>query len=217
MITLYGTLRSRTTRVVWAAEELGIPYRREKVVFAASLPDPLAADAPLNTASPAFLAVNPMGQLPAMRDGDLCIGESVAICLYMARKAGGPVGPTSLAEEGEILQWALLSASVIEASAVEILYTGMQGKAGTAEGAAIIAAATEKLQRPFRRIDDHLAGTDWLVAGRFTVADVILEETVRYAANAPAVFDGFPRLKAWFDRCQARPAFQAMWAARGAE
>jgi len=217
MITLYGTLRSRTTRVVWAAEELGLPYRREKVVFAASLPDPLAVDAPLNTASPAFLAINPMGQLPALQDGDLCIGESVAICLYLARKAGGPVGPQTLAEEGEILQWALLAASVVEPPAVEILYAFMQNRAETDEGAAVISAATVKLQRPFQRIEDHLAGTDWLVGGRFTVADVIMEETLRYAAAASGVFAAFPRLKAWFDRCQARPAFQAMWAARSAE
>lgn len=217
MITLYGTLRSRTTRVVWAAEELGIPYRREMVVFAASVPDPLAADAPLNTASPAFLAVNPMGQLPALQDGDLVMGESVAICLYLARKAGGPVGPASLAEDGEILQWALLAASVIEPQAVEILYTHMGGTAGTEAGQARIAAALDKLQRPLRRLDSHLAAQGWLVGGRFTIADLVLEEVLRYAAAATGAFDGFPAVKDWFDRCQARPAFQRMWAQRNAE
>lgn len=217
MITLYGTLRSRTTRVVWTAEEIGQPYRRERVAFAASLPDPLAADAPLNTASAAFRRINPMGQMPAMEDDGFCLSESVAICLYMARKAGAPIGPADLAEEGSILQWAFLAASVIEAPAIEILYTGMQGKADTADGQAVIAAAVARLQRPLQRIEDHLAGTDWLVGGRFTVADIVMEETLRYAAVAPGLFDAFPRLKDWFDRCQARPAFQKMWEMRNHE
>lgn len=217
MITLYGTVRSRATRVVWTAEETGLPYRREMVVFAASVPDPQVAGAPLNTASPAFLAINPMGQLPAMKDGDLCMGESLAICLYLARKAGGPVGPHSLAEEGEILQWAMFAASVIEPPAVEILYANMQGKVGTPEGDGIVSAALARLQKPLARLESHLAGGEWLVAGRFTVADIVLEETLRYAAVTPGLFDTRPHTKAWFDRCRARPAFQKMWAMREAE
>ncbi|MCC0074268.1 MAG: glutathione S-transferase family protein [Rhodobacter sp.] len=217
MLTIYGTLRSRTTRVVWAAEELGLPYRRETVVFASALPDPQAAGAPLNTASAAFLAVNPMGQLPAMRDGDLCLGESHAICFYMARKAGGPVAPDGAAEEAEALQWAFLAASTIEPQAIEVLYTVMGGTADTAEGKARIAAALDKLVRPMRRIETHLQSHEWLVGGRFTIADIMMEETLRYVAAAPGAFDASPALKAWFDRCQARPGFQRMWTARNAE
>ena len=217
MITLYGTLRSRATRIVWTAEELGIPYRREKVIFAASLADPLAADAPLNTASPAFLRVNPMGQLPAMEDDGLCMGESQAICYYMARKAGGPLGPASLIEEGDILKWAFLAATTVESAAGEILYTYMDGNADKPEGQARIAAAITKLSRPFGRMNTHLAKTDWLVGGRFTVADIAMAETVRYATNAPGILDAYPALKAWYERCHARPAFQRMWAMRDAE
>ncbi|MEZ5752070.1 MAG: glutathione S-transferase family protein [Paracoccaceae bacterium] len=217
MLTIYGTLRSRTTRAVWTAEELGLPYRREKVAFAASVADPLAEDAPLNTASPAFLRVNPMGQLPALEDDGLCLGESLAICFYMARKAGGPVAPASVAEEAEMLQWAFLAASTIEPQAIEILYTFMGGQADTEGGKARIAAAADKLQRPFRRLDTHLESQDWLVGNRFTVADIVMEETVRYVAAAPGLIESFPALKRWYDRCQARPAFQAMWAMRNAE
>ena len=217
MITLYGTLRSRATRIVWTAEELGIPYRREKVVFAGSLADPLAADAPLNTASRAFLRVNPMGQLPAMVDDGLCMGESQAICYYMARKAGGPLGPASLIEEGDILKWMFLAATTVESAAGEILYTYMDGKADQPEGQTRIGAAITKLARPFGLMNTHLATTDWLVGGRFTVADIALAEIVRYATNAPGILDAYPSLKAWYERCQARPAFQRMWAMREAE
>lgn len=217
MITLYGTVRSRATRVVWAAEETGLPYRREMVVFAASVPDPKAVDAPLNTQSPAFLAINPMGQLPALKDGDLCMGESLAICLYLARKAGSPIGAANLVEEGEILQWAMFAASVIEPPAVPIMYAAMQGKIGTPEGDAIVAASLATLKAPLARLEAHLTQNEWMVAGRFTVADIVLTETLRYATNAPACLDNSPHVKAWFERCRARPAYKKMWAMRDAE
>ncbi|MCC0076697.1 MAG: glutathione S-transferase family protein [Rhodobacter sp.] len=217
MLTVYGTLRSRTTRVVWTLEELGLPYTREKVVFAASLGDPKAADAPLNTASEAFLCVNPMGQLPALKDGDLCLAESAAICFYVARKAGGPVAPASPAEDAEMLQWAFLAASGVEPGAIEVLYTYMQGQADTEAGRARIAAGLERLARPFARIEAHLAGHDWLVGDRFTVADILMAETVRYVTVAPGALDAWPVLKAWLARCHARPAFQRMWAMRDTE
>ena len=88
---------------------------------------------------------------------------------------------------------------------------------GTPEGDAIVAAALARLQRPLARLESHLAAADWLVAGRFTVADILMEETLRYAAVAPGLFDALPRTKVWFDRCRARPAFQKMWALREAE
>ena len=217
MITLYGTVRSRATRVVWAAEETGLPYRREMVVFAGSVPDPKAAEAPLNTQSSAFLAINPMGQLPALKDGDLCMGESLAICLYLARKAGSPIGAATLVEEGEILQWAMFAASVIEPPAVPIMYAAMQGKIGTPEGDAIVAASLATLKAPLARLEAHLTQKEWMVAGRFTVADIVLTETLRYATNAPACLDNSPQVKAWFERCRARPAYKKMWAMRDAE
>lgn len=213
MITIYGTVRSRATRVVWAAEELGLPYQRQMVVFAASVPDPLAPDAPLNTASPAFLAINPMGQLPALRDGDLCMAESVAICLYLARKAGGH----SLADEGHLLKWALFAASVIEPQATEILYAYLQKQVGTPAGDARVAKALEGLIRPLARLESHLATNTWLLGDTFSVADVIMAETIRYAASHPGAFDRRPAIKAWYDAAQARPAFRRMWAMREAE
>ena len=67
------------------------------------------------------------------------------------------------------------------------------------------------------RLDKALAGTDWLVANRFTVADINTAECLRYAQSHPTLIGEFPVVKAWLDRCQSRPAFKAMWAARLAE
>ena len=94
MITLYGSYRSRTTRNFWLLEELGLPFVYEKVMQAYRLSDPSAPDAPINTQSPAFTAINPAGQVPCLTDDGLILAESLAMNLYLAKKAGGPLGPS---------------------------------------------------------------------------------------------------------------------------
>jgi len=217
MITLYGCYRSRATRPLWALFETGLEFAHVPIIQAYRLPDAKAADAPVNTASPAFLAVNPMGQIPALVDGDLVLTESLAITLHIARRAGGPLAPASDGEAALMEQWALFATSAVESPALEIAFAVADQAVNGPEAQAIIAVSAEKLRRPFARLDQHLQGKDWLMADRFTAADIVVEECVRYAQGHPTLLAEFPALKAWVDRCQARPAFQKMWAGRLAE
>ncbi|KPQ06555.1 MAG: glutathione S-transferase [Rhodobacteraceae bacterium HLUCCA12] len=217
MITLYGCLRSRASRPWWLLTEAGADFRHEPVVQAYRLPDPAAADAPFNTASPGFRALNPMGQIPVLDDDGLVLTESLAITLYLARRLGGDLGPRDLAEEGAILQWAFLGGTAIEASALQILFTYAKGQADTPDGRTTIAAACEAVARPVEHAEAHLAGRDWLVGGRFTAADIALAECLRYAQPHPPALARFGAVLAWLERCQARPAFRAMMSARDAE
>ena len=91
MLTIYGVYRSRASRNYWLADELGLPYVSVPVIQAYRLDDPAAPDAPLNTQSPEFLAVNPTGLIPCIDDGGFVMTESLAINLYLARKHGGPL------------------------------------------------------------------------------------------------------------------------------
>lgn len=217
MLTLYGCYRSRATRPLWALFETGMAFSHVPVIQAYRLPDAAASDAPINTASPAFLAVNPMGQIPALVDGDLMLTESLAITLHIARRAGGPLAPATDAEAALMEQWALFATSAIEGPALDITYAISKGEDKTPEGAALIATCAETLRRPLARMQAHLATQDWLVAGRFTAADIMAEECTRYAQPHPTLLAEFPAVKAWIDRCQARPAFQQMWSGRLAE
>ena len=217
MITLYGCYRSRATRPLWALFETGLAFEHVPVIQAYRLPDPGAADAPIHTASPAFLKVNPMGQIPAMVDGDLVLTESLAITLHLARRAGGPIAPANDAETALMEQWALFAASSVETPALDITFTISKGQDSTPEGAALIAKAVEALRRPLARLDAQLEGQDWLMGARFTVADIMVEECTRYAQPHPTLLGEYPAVKAWIERCQARPAFQKMWAGRMAE
>ena len=217
MITLYGVYRSRASRPLWLLAEIGAPFTHVPVIQAYRLPDAKAKDAPLNTASAEFLAVTPMGQIPAMTDGDLILTESFAITLHLARTMGGDLGPKTHAETALMEQWALFGASAIEVPALEITYAVADGGLKTPEGQAMISLAAEKLRRPLARLQAHLSATSHMVGDRFTVADINLAECMRYGQSHPTLLAEFPAVKAWLEACQSRPAFKKMWEGRLAE
>jgi glutathione S-transferase len=217
MLTLYGCFRSRATRPLWLLREAGTAFTHVPVVQANRLPDPFAPGAPLSTVSEAFLAVNPLGQIPALDDDGFMLSESLGITLYLAKRYGGDLGPRDIREDALMVQWTLFAATAVEPHAVEILYTVMDGQQGTPEGEARMAAAGERLARPLARLEGLLAVRDYLVGSRFTAADINLAECLRYAQPHPTLLRGYPAVAGWLARCQDRPAFQAVMAARNAE
>jgi len=217
VINLYGVYRSRASRPLWLLTELGLPFNHIPVIQAYRLENPAAADAPLNTTSPAFLAVSPLGQIPAYTEDGLMLTESLAICLHIARCYGGNLGPQSPAEAALTDQWALFAATAVEAPALEILMVADAGGGKTTEGEASMAVNAEKLRKPLARLQAHLATADWMVGTRFTVADILVAECLRYAQSHPTLLAEFSNVAAWLSRCQTRPAFKAMWAGRLAE
>lgn len=217
MLTVYGVYKSRASRIYWLAEELGIPFRKEAVIQARKVADPLAADAPMNTRTPAFLAVNPMGQIPSVDDDGLVLNESVAILFYLVKKHGGPLAPADAVEEARMLQWMFWGVTAIEPHAVVVTLADESGEAKTDAGKVKLAAVAETLRRPFAAFEKHLTKADYIVGGRFTVADLAVAEMIRYAQGHPEMFADFPKVWAWLSRCQDRPAFKAMWAKRLAE
>ena len=212
MLTIYGVYRSRASRNIWLAEELGIPFRQVPVIqHYRTVPAGM-----LHTQSPEFLKINPGGLIPSIDDDGLVLHESLAINLYLARKHGGPVAAANVAEEGQIAMWSLWAATGVEPHAINILYHRLGNPTG-AKDPKIADAAVEALKGPFAVLDKALAKSGWLVGDRFTLADLNAAEIVRYAQPAPELFEAAPRVKAWLAACQSRPAFKRMWAARDAE
>ncbi|MBY4628757.1 glutathione S-transferase family protein [Rhizobium croatiense] len=217
MLTIYGVYRSRASRVYWMAHELGLEFRSVPVLQARRLAEPLSEEAPLNTHSPDFAAVNPMAQIPSIRDGDLVMHESLAINLYLARKHGGPLAGQTVEEDGLLAMWTIWAASQVEPHSVKIVLTYDNGLENSAEGKETIAAACYGLRRPLAALESQLSDRQWIVGDRFTVADLNIAEVLRYAQSEAELLDAHPNTKAWIERCQSRPAYKAMQAARSRE
>jgi glutathione S-transferase len=215
MLTIYGVYRSRATRPLWTALECGCAFTHTPVV---QIYRAAAAPGVMTTTDPAFLAINPLAQIPVLTDGDLVLTESLAIAQYIAHRYGGALGPKSDAEYAQTNQWALFAATAVEAPALEIQYTLQDAaKSASREGQATVQVAAEKLRRPLARLQAHLAAHPWLMGDRFTVADICVAECLRYAQGHPTLLSEYPAVKDWLTRCQSRPAFKKMWEARLAE
>lgn len=217
MLTIHGVTRSRASRIIWLCHEIGLPFRQVPVIQAYRLADPDAVDAPLNTHSASFLKLCPTGAIPVIEDDGLVLSESYAINLYLARKHGAPLGPMNEVEEALMSQWSFYAATAVEPDALTLLFLHGRGQAQSGEDQALIANAAERLIRPLRVLEDHFARHAHLVGGRFTVADIAMAETIRYAQGYGPLMEQFPALHQWLTDAQARPAFQKMWQARLAE
>jgi glutathione S-transferase len=216
MLTIHGVYRSRASRNLWLAMELGVPFEQVPVIQLYRLADPAAAEGILHTKSPQFLKINPNGHVPSIEDDGLVLHESLAINLYLAKKHGGPLAPADLAEDALMTMWALWAATEVEPHALAVLNHRV-GKPPAERDPKLAQAAIEALRGPFAVLDEHLATNGNVVGERFTVADINTAEVFRYALPAPELFEAAPRVQAWLAACHARPAFKAMWAKREAE
>ena len=217
MLTIYGVYRSRSARVYWMAEELGIEFQSVPVLQAKRLANPLSSDAPINTLSPEFVAINPMALIPAIKDGDLVLNESLAINLYLARKYGGDLGGKTVEEDGLMTMWTVWAVSELDGNTGKIVSTYDDGKENTEAGRAVIDVACRTMKRPLSVLEKHLNGKDWIVGGRFTVVDLNIAEVLRYAQSETALFEARPNIDAWIKRCQSRPAYLEMQRKRSLE
>jgi glutathione S-transferase len=215
MLTIYGVYRSRASRNIWLANELGIPFKHVPVMQLYRLADPAKHPSVVHTKSPDFLKVNPNGHIPSIEDDGLVLHESLAINLYLAKKHGGPLAPANVAEDGEVSMWTLWAATEIEPQSIQIVTQA--GKPAGERDTKAVAAAVEALRTPFSVLGKAVASRGYLVGGRFTVADINVAEVCRYAMPAAELFDAAPAVRQWLERCHARPAFKAMMAKREAE
>lgn len=217
MLTIYGVYTSRASRTYWLAEELGIPFTSVPVIQGRRLADPLAENAAINTQSPAYLAINPMGQIPFVDDDGLKLQESLAINLHLARKHGGPLAAADASEESLMTMWSFWAATEAEVHSIKIVKANDSGQQDTPEGRALINEAVTALKKPLSFLNERLSHTGFVVADRFTVADINVSEVLRYAMSEPTLFEDVPHVRAWLETCHARPAFKAMMARRAEE
>lgn len=178
----------RDLRVRWALEEAGLPYRVESTPFRDRGPDHFAAQ--------------PFGQVPWLTDGDLTIFESGAILLHLAEKslALTPLDPRGWAE---VVEWVIAALNSVDLPSQPWALFRFMGYPGESPEAKFVE---DFLKARLERMEAVLADREWLVAGRFTVADLLMADVLRQVDR----FDGlanYPACHAYVARATARPAF----------
>jgi len=195
-LKIYGSPRSRAFRVLWMAEELRISYQRVDI-------------APAEAADHVELAaLNPMRRIPAIDDEGFRLWESTAINLYLAKKHRGTLAPRDVVEDGLMMAWSTWAVAEVEPWAGQILQHGLLVPEEKRDPSAI-PRAMARIAHPLFVLEQALGESGYLVAGRFTVADLNCAAIVQWIELGRGDLSAYPRVKAWLQRCGERPAAKA--------
>ncbi|MDJ0928043.1 MAG: glutathione S-transferase family protein [Gammaproteobacteria bacterium] len=200
---LYHVSKSRSTRILWLLEELGLEYDCEAMPFG---PEALQ--------SPDYLAINAFGKVPALIDGPVTMAESVAIVQYILdRYADGALEPDRDAPEyGKFLQWLEFGEATLMGPVANIMLHG-QFLPEAERDSRSLERNRKTLSAYLGVLDEELADHKYLVGNDFTAADIV----VGYGIFALKLFrempTGFANVENWFERLSARPAYQKATAA----
>jgi len=190
-LTLYHAAPSRSSIVHWMLEELGEPYDIELVSFKKG-----------ENRQPAFLAVNPMGKLPALKHGDTVITEAAAICTYLAdefprAKLNVPIGDP---RRGVYLKWLFFGPSCIEAAMIDRASPRKEEARRAMLGYGDFDTVMDVTAKA-------VAKGPFLMGEQFTAADVVIGANIRWGM----IFKMVPERATFLDyaaRIAKRPAVQ---------
>ena len=200
-LRIYGIAASRAFRVLWAARELGLAYEHVRHHYKGP-----------EIKGPDYLAVHPLGVVPAIVDDGFALFESLAITLYLSRKSG-KLWPKDVRGEGIAFQWTMWAATEVEGALGGWFYhTRFLPEAERKPEIAQDSAA--KLPRRFDVLEGALAQSPWLAGEAFGIADLNVA-AVTYRAPVFGL-ERWPRIADWHRRCYARPAAQRAVALREA-
>jgi glutathione S-transferase len=185
---VYHSPGSRSNRVVWLLEELGEPY------------DVVVLDLDTRRGGE-HRTRHPLGRVPVIDDGDGPIFESAAICLQLAdlNPAAELIPPVGSHERALVYQWVLFAMTELERANIDARVAG--------DDAERAGPARERLREIVGAFETALAGRDYLVGDRFTVADVVSIAVMAAVRRVGAAELG-PNVTAYLERVETRPAYQ---------
>ncbi|GHH54785.1 MULTISPECIES: glutathione S-transferase family protein [Gammaproteobacteria] len=199
MLKIWGRHNSSNVRkVLWCAEEIGLPYESVQVGGAYG-----------GTDEPAYRAMNPNGLVPVIEDHGLPLWESNTIVRYLcARYALDVLYPSDPAERAIGEKWMDWTTSSF-APAFRDLFWGVLRTAPEQRDAAAIAAALERSGQLLARADAALSRQPWLSGERFAMGDIPLGAFAYAWFGMPIERPELPHLQAWYERLVQRPAYRA--------
>lgn len=190
---LYGFGPTRSLRALWGLKELDADFEFVPVNLLAG-----------EHKRPEFLRLNPAGKIPVLVDGDLVIPESAAIVFYLADKYPDKgLLPANLKERAQAYRWVMFAVTELEQPLWRVTkHTALypENKRLPAD----IALAKEEFIAMATVLGRHLEGRQFIVGDGVTVADCVTAHLMDWA-NELKLIEGFPQLRAYFERMYARP------------
>lgn len=196
----YGPMSGNSARTLFAVHEAGLPYT------------PHCFDAPngANRQAP-YLALNPMGKVPALVDGDVHLWESNAINWYLAEKhPASRLLPESLAGRASVQRWVLFQAGHLSPVCHTLFRAGnkrVQIYWKVSADPAAVGPARQELSRYLAVLESALDGREWL-EDRFSLADIAYAPHLSMVAETGFDLSATPRVHAWLQRMWARRAWK---------
>ncbi|HEY1145891.1 MAG TPA: glutathione S-transferase [Allosphingosinicella sp.] len=194
MIVVHHLENSRSQRILWLLEELGLPYEVRR--YARNVKTMLAPEA--------LRAVHPLGKAPVIQDRTRIVAETGAIVEYLVEKAGDRLGPPANREAVLRYRYFLHYA---EGSMMPplfgLLVVNRLGLLGRPARKPIQAM----LDRHLDWLESELSGRDWFACDQFTAADVMMSFPLEVSRTRGGLGESRPNLIDWLERIHARPAY----------
>ena len=190
-LTLYHATPSRSSIVRWMLEEIGEPYDLHLLSLKAG-----------ENREPAYLAINPMGKVPALRHGDVVITESAAICLYLADTfpQAGLTAPVGDPRRGPFLKWLFFGPSCLEPAITDRAFKRVEEPPRGALGYGDYDTTMDVVARA-------VEPGPYLLGDKFSAADVVIGSTLRWGMMFKLIPER-PEFVAYTGRLAQRPALQ---------
>ncbi|TXI22487.1 MAG: glutathione S-transferase [Roseateles sp.] len=209
MITVHHLNNSRSQRVLWLLEELGLPYEIKHY----------QRDATTSLAPPELRAVHPLGKSPVITEGGLTVAESGAIIEYLVERHGQgrlkPTGEQDLLNYRYYLHFA--EGSAMPPLLMKLVFNRIKRAPMPFFVKPIAKGIADKVLGSFvqpnidaqlKFLESELSARPWFAGAEFSAADVQMSFPLEAAAARGGAMDGYPRIKDFLARIHARPAYQ---------
>jgi glutathione S-transferase len=185
-----------TRRVLMTLEENKVPYELEFVGLTNG-----------DAKQPAFVALQPFGQIPALQDGDFELYESRAMSRYIDGKVNGPLTPRDLRERARMDQWLSIEASEFSGPAIKLVLHHVFQREQPHD---VLETAKAQLDIVLAIMDKQLASHPFIAGDSFSLADVSFMPYFEYVMNTPAKaqFTKYAHVMAWWNKISERPTWR---------
>ena len=196
MLKIYGAAHSRAFRVIWLAEESGLPYEHIPLTFGVEN---------AQCKESWYLALNPNGRLPTIDDDGFIMWESTAINLYLAEKYKSSLFPLTFEGKGRLLQWAFFIANDVEPPLITVLRNRVVFPPER-RNPMLADEGESTLRSKFAILEQQLVKTPYFGGERWDMSDFMVACVLYILTRLTLNMNEYPHLDAWLKTSIERPA-----------